>query len=64
MIAESSGRPRWTITIDMLWAAVRHETAFQDYFDWDFHTLNRRERETARGDIATPADPKGREVKP
>ncbi|MDO9590890.1 MAG: sugar-transfer associated ATP-grasp domain-containing protein, partial [Microcella sp.] len=30
----------------MLWAAVRHETAFQDYFDWDFHTLNRRERRT------------------
>jgi hypothetical protein len=46
MIAVSSGRPRWTITLDMLWAAVRHETAFQDYFDWDFHTLNRRERET------------------
>lgn len=31
---------------DMLWAAVRHETAFQDYFDWDFHLLTRRERET------------------
>ena len=32
--------------IDMLWAAVRHETAFQDYFDWDFHTLTSVERQT------------------
>ena len=32
--------------IDMLWAAVRHETAFQDYFDWDFHTLTSAERQT------------------
>lgn len=46
LIAESSGRSRALITIDMLWAAVRHETAFQDYFDWDFHLLTRRERET------------------
>lgn len=46
LIAASSGRPRALITLDMLWAAVRHETAFQDYFDWDFHLLTRRERET------------------
>jgi hypothetical protein len=25
---------------------VRYETAFQDYFDWDFHLLTRRERRT------------------
>ncbi|MDX2026321.1 sugar-transfer associated ATP-grasp domain-containing protein [Microcella sp.] len=46
LIAASSGRPRLFITLDMLWAAVRHETAFQDYFDWDFHTLTSRERRT------------------
>ena len=45
-IASSSRRSRLIITLDMLWAAVRHETAFQDYFDWDFHTLDRRERRT------------------
>ena len=45
-MAASSGRSRTAITIDMLAAAVRHETAFQDYFDWDFHLLTRRERET------------------
>ena len=46
LIARSSGRSRAAITVDMLWAAVRHETAFQDYFDWDFHLLTRQERET------------------
>ncbi|WP_439565601.1 sugar-transfer associated ATP-grasp domain-containing protein [Microcella sp.] len=46
LIAASSGRSRAAITLDMLWAAVRHETAFQDYFDWDFHLLTRQERET------------------
>jgi len=30
----------------MLWCAVRHEVAFQDYFDWDFYDLTRRERRT------------------
>jgi hypothetical protein len=30
----------------MLWCAVRHETAFQDYFDWDFHELRSFERRT------------------
>ncbi len=46
LIATSSGRPRVLITVDMLWAAVRYEAAFQDYFDYDFHALNRRERLT------------------
>lgn len=46
MIAASTGRSRAAITLDMLWAAVRHETAFQDYFDWDFHLLTARERAT------------------
>ncbi len=32
--------------IDMLWASVRHEVAFQDYAEWDFHTLSGRERRT------------------
>ncbi|MBN9607674.1 MAG: hypothetical protein J0G30_13815 [Actinomycetales bacterium] len=31
---------------DMLWSAVRHEVAFQDYLDWDFATLTHAERVT------------------
>lgn len=30
----------------MLWAAVRHQVAFQDYADWDFAILTRAERAT------------------
>ncbi len=45
-IAASSARPRAIILADMLWSSVRHETGFQDYFDWDFHLLSRRERRT------------------
>jgi hypothetical protein len=45
-ISRSSGRPRLFVVVDMLWCAVVYETAFQDYFDWDFHTLTRRERRT------------------
>lgn len=45
-ISRSSGRPRLLVVIDMLWCAVVYEAAFQDYFDWDFHTLTRRERRT------------------
>lgn len=45
-IAASSGRPKPIILGDMLWSSVRHETGFQDYYDWDFHLLNRRERRT------------------
>lgn len=45
-VAERSGRARPLIMIDMLWCAVRHEVNFQDYAEWDFHTLTRRERAT------------------
>ncbi len=45
-MAASSGRPKAIILADMLWSSVRHETGFQDYYDWDFHTLSRRERRT------------------
>lgn len=45
-IADSSGRAKPVILADMLWSSVRHETGFQDYYDWDFHTLSRRERRT------------------
>jgi len=45
-LSRSTGRARPIIALDMLWCAVRHEAAFQDYFDWDFHALNRRERRT------------------
>lgn len=45
-LSRSTGRTRALIAIDMLWCAVRHEAAFQDYFDWDFHTLSGRERRT------------------
>jgi hypothetical protein len=45
-LAASSGRPKAVILADMLWSSVRHETGFQDYFDWDFHLLSRRERGT------------------
>jgi hypothetical protein len=45
-LAQSSGRLKPIILIDMLWASVRHETGFQDYYDWDFHLLNRHERRT------------------
>lgn len=30
----------------MLWSSVRHEVAFQDYAEWDFHMLTRHERRT------------------
>ncbi len=45
-VADRSGRSRLGITIDMLWSSVRHEVNFQDYAEWDFHTLTRRERAT------------------
>lgn len=45
-MAESSGTPKAIILGDMLWSSVRHETGFQDYYDWDFHLLDRRERRT------------------
>lgn len=45
-VADRGGRSRLAITIDMLWSSVRHEVNFQDYAEWDFHTLTRRERAT------------------
>ncbi len=45
-VSRSSGRPRLFVVIDMLWCSVVYETGFQDYFDWDFHLLTRRERRT------------------
>ena len=44
--AASSGKPRSLIMLDMLWSSVRHEVNFQDYAEWDFHSLSRRERGT------------------
>lgn len=32
--------------LDMIWSSVRHELAFQDYAEWDFHSLSTRERRT------------------
>lgn len=45
-VAERSGRRTAGIVLDMLWSSVRHEVNFQDYAEWDFHTLSRRERAT------------------
>lgn len=46
IISRRSGRPRAVVIADMLASSVRYETGFQDYFDWDFDLLSRRERET------------------
>jgi len=45
-ISRASKKPRVVIVVDMLWCSVAYECAFQDYFDWDFHLLTRRERRT------------------
>ena len=44
--AALSRAPRWWVTIDMLWCAVRYETTFENYSEWDFRILKRRERKT------------------
>lgn len=44
--AALSRAPRWWVTLDMLWCAVRYETTFENYSEWDFRILNRRERKT------------------
>lgn len=44
--ADSSGRSRAIIMADMLWSSVRHEVNFQDFAEWDFHSLDRHERRT------------------
>jgi len=45
-IRKVSRKPRLLIVADMLWCSVAYECAFQDYFDWDFVLLTRRERRT------------------
>lgn len=45
-VAVSSGKSRSLIILDMVWSSVRHEIAFQDYAEWDFHSLTARERRT------------------
>lgn len=45
-LAQSTGRWRPLIVLDMLWSAARYEAAFQDYFDWDFGVLRTSERRT------------------
>jgi len=45
-VSDASGKARPFIMIDMLWSSARHEIAFQDYAEWDFHSLSRRERQT------------------
>lgn len=42
--AKLSRKPVPLVVLDMLWCALRYETAFQDYLDWDFVLLTRRER--------------------
>ena len=44
--ARLSGRPKWLVVLDMLWCSLVYETGFQDYLDWDFVLLSRRERRT------------------
>ncbi len=41
-----SKAPLWWVVIDMLWCAVRYETTFENYSEWDFRILRRRERQT------------------
>lgn len=49
-IARAAGRlrkrPWMLVAVDLLWCSVRYEAAFQDYLDWDFVLLTRRERST------------------
>lgn len=44
--AKLARKPVALVVIDMLWSSVRYETGFQDYLDWDFVLLTRRERRT------------------
>ncbi|MGP6205891.1 sugar-transfer associated ATP-grasp domain-containing protein [Microbacterium sp. F2] len=39
---------KWTpaVVVDMFWQATFHQVGFQDYVDYDFAILNRRERRT------------------
>lgn len=44
--AKLSRAPRWWVVLDMMWCAVRYETTFENYSEWDFRILTRRERKT------------------
>ncbi len=44
--AKLSRAPRWWVMLDMAWCAVRYETTFENYSEWDFRILKARERKT------------------
>ncbi|GAA3903226.1 hypothetical protein GCM10022382_07830 [Microbacterium invictum] len=44
--AALSKAPVWWVAADMAWCAVRYETTFENYSEWDFRILKRRERQT------------------
>ena len=44
--ATLSRAPLWWVVIDMAWCAVRYETTFENYSEWDFRILRARERKT------------------
>jgi hypothetical protein len=44
--AALSRAPLWWVVADMAWCAVRYETTFENYSEWDFRILRGRERKT------------------
>lgn len=44
--AALSRAPLWWVVVDMAWCAVRYETTFENYSEWDFRLLTARERAT------------------
>ena len=44
--AKLTRAPRWWVMLDMAWCAVRYETTFENYSEWDFRILKARERKT------------------
>lgn len=44
--ATLSKAPTWWVAGDMAWCALRYETTFENYSEWDFRILKRRERKT------------------
>ncbi|MGV9193082.1 sugar-transfer associated ATP-grasp domain-containing protein [Microbacterium sp. MC2] len=44
--ARLSKAPVWWVVLDMAWCAVRYETTFENYSEWDFRILKGRERKT------------------
>ena len=45
-VAKEHNRSTFGVFVDMLWSAGFRNTAFQDYVDFEFATLNRKERAT------------------